>query len=310
MTVIAVAGATGTIGRPLVELLAVDPAKVVRAATRTPSSTAFDRAVTTVDFDWQRPDGADELLADAELLVVIPPAGQHPLATVEILLDRARAHGAQHVVLVSTLGADFTPGFAFGRWALESEHALRAAGLSWTVVRPNSYMSNFAGMLRPGPDGALRMPWADGATSFVDPADVAAAMAAVLGSPADHRGIVYELTGPAALTCANIAEILSAAGGEPIRYIAMPPGEVRARMIAGGAPPPFVDALMELHAVMAGRDRARVTDHLARLTGRPPRSLSQWAEAHPRIRQASRMSSLSRSASTASRRSITSGQPS
>lgn len=286
MTTIAVTGATGTIGRPLVELLAGDPDAVVRVATRAPSSTAIDGPVTAIDFDWQRPDASGQLLDGADLLVVIPPSGQHPLATVEILLEHARANGTRHVVLVSTFGADFTPGFAFGRWALESERALLRSGLAWTVVRPNSYMSNFAGIARPGPDDVLRLPWGEGATSFVDPADVAAAMAAVLDSPADHRGAIYELTGPAALTCNDIAEILSEASDSVIRYLDIPLDDVAARMVAGGAPRPFVDALIELHRVMASQARARVTDHIARITGRSPRSLSEWAKSNY-VRQAS-----------------------
>jgi uncharacterized protein YbjT (DUF2867 family) len=282
MTTVAIAGATGPIGRRLVTLLVDDPTINLRLASRNPANTGWSAAanLTVVEFDWQRPDAAAELLAGSDVLVVIPPSGHHPLATTEVLIARSRAAGVRHIVFLSTFGADLEPGFAFGRWALASERALASCGIPWTVVRPNSYMTNFTGMLRPGPDGALRAPWAEGATSFVDPDDVAAGLAAVLRDPARHAGVVYELTGPAPLTGHDVANVLSESSGTAIRYVDTPLAAVRAGMLSRGTPPPFVDALLEVHIVMSGHGRARVTDHVHRLTGRPARSLAQWAAGH------------------------------
>lgn len=94
----------------------------------------------------------------------------------------AASADVRHVLFVSTLGADFDPGFTFGRWAPAGEQVVRAAGVPWTVIRPNSYQSNLLGMLRPGPDGALRMPWGAGRCSFVHRRDVAEVAAGILFS--------------------------------------------------------------------------------------------------------------------------------
>ena len=176
-----VLGATGTIGRSVVELLAAKSGVTVRVTTRTPTSlpaTLRLRSVTAFAFDWDTPTGLDRLLRDCDAVLLIPPSGHPAEATATQVAHAAASAGVRHMVFLSTLGADFDPGFTFGRWALAGEHAVAPASVPHTVLRPNSYMSNFYGMLRPADDGALRLPWGLGTNSFVDPRDVAECAAA------------------------------------------------------------------------------------------------------------------------------------
>ena len=199
MRTILVTGATGTIGRAVIKNLSQHGDVAIRAATRHPGQLRADagaKQLTPIAFDWAAPDAASDITAAADTMLVLPPSAHHPLPATTRLLDSAIASGVQHVAFLSTLGADFEPGFAFGRWALAGEQAVAAAGLPYTVLRPNSYMTNFLTMQRPGRDGALRLPWSDGACSFVHPGDVAAAAAQVLLEPHGHDGKTYELTGP------------------------------------------------------------------------------------------------------------------
>lgn len=277
---ILVTGATGTIGTRVVQLLADRPAITVRAATRQPDALeAASKRVAPVAFDWDAPESVDELVAGADVLLLVPPAAHHPLPAAARLLEAAAGAGVAHVVVVSTLGADFDPGFTFGRWALAGEAAVAASGLPYTVLRPNSFMANFWTTLRPGPDGALRLPWGDGASSFVDPADVAAVAATVLVDPGPHAGATYRLTGPEALTAPAIAATLRAVTGEPVHYVDTRAELIRARLSGAGLPEPMVTALMELHAVMASGARAGVTSDVERITGRPPTSFADFAAA-------------------------------
>ena len=223
---------------------------------------------------------AGDIAAAAGTMLVLPPAAHHPLPATTRLLDSAVTAGVQHIVFLSTLGADFEPGFAFGRWALAGEQAVAAAGLPYTVLRPNSYMTNFLTMMRPGHDGAIRLPWGDGACSFVDPRDVAAAAAQVLLEPHGHDGQTYELTGPEALNLHAIAAVLRAATGTHIHYVDTPLATVRDALSNSGMPQPMVTAFLELHSVMASSKRAPVTGHVRQVTGRPPRSFTGFAAEH------------------------------
>ena len=230
MRTILVTGATGTIGRAVIKILSQHDDVAIRAATRHPGQLRADAGtgqLIPIAFDWDAPDGAGDIAAAAGTMLVLPPAAHHPLPATTRLLDSAIAAGVQHIVFLSTLGADFEPGFAFGRWALAGEQAVAAAGLPYTVLRPNSYMTNFLTMMRPGPDGAIRLPWGDGACSFVDPRDVAAAAAQVLLEPHGHDGQTYDLTGPEALNLHAIAAVLREATGTHIHYVDTPLATVR-----------------------------------------------------------------------------------
>lgn len=283
MRTILVTGATGTIGRAVTKFLSRHGDVTVRAATRLPGKFRADAGpgqLTPVAFDWDAPDAASDITAAATTMLVLPPAARHPLPATARLLASAVASGVQHIVFLSTLGADFEPGFAFGRWALTGEQAVAAAGLPYTVLRPNSYMSNFATMSRPGQDGAIRLPWRDGACSFVDPRDVAAAAAQVLLEPHGHNGKTYELTGPEALSVHAVAAVLRAATGTGIHYVDTPPATFRNALSNSGMPEPMITAFLELHSVMASGDRAPVTRHVQQVTGQPPRSFAGYAAEH------------------------------
>lgn len=283
MRTILVTGATGTIGRAVVKILSQHDDVTIRAATRHPGQLRGDAGterLTPVAFDWDAPHTASDITAAGGTMLVLPPAAHHPLPATTRLLDSAITAGVQHVVFLSTLGADFEPGFAFGRWALAGEQAVAAAGLPYTVLRPNSYMTNFLTMQRPGHDGALRLPWSDGACSFVDPRDVAAAAVQVLLEPHGHDGQTYELTGPEALNIHAIAAILRAATGTPIHYVDTPLATVRDALSGAGMPQQMITAFLELHSVMASSQRAPVTSHVRQVTGRPPRSFAGFAAEH------------------------------
>jgi uncharacterized protein YbjT (DUF2867 family) len=282
MKTILVTGATGTIGRAVVKILSQRGNVAIRAATRYPDRLRADAGteqLTPIAFDWAAPHAAAGI-AGASTMLVLPPAAHHPLPATTRLLDSAVAGGVQHIVFLSTLGADFVPGFAFGRWALAGEQAVAAAGLPYTVLRPNSYMTNFLTMSRPGRDGALRLPWSDGTCSFIDPRDVAAAAAQVLLEPHGHDGKTYELTGPEALSLHEIAAVLRATTGTGIHYVDTPPATVRDALSSSGMPQQMVTAFLELHSVMASSKRAPVTSHLRQVTGRPPRSFAGFAAEH------------------------------
>ena len=154
MRTIIVTGATGTIGRAVIKILSQHDGVAIRAATRHPEKVRAGvgaEQLTPIAFDWDAPHTAGDVTAPGGTMLVLPPAAHHPLPATTRLLDSAITTGVQHIVFLSTLGADFEPGFAFGRWALAGEQAVAAAGLPYTVLRPNSYMTNFLTMFTARP---------------------------------------------------------------------------------------------------------------------------------------------------------------
>jgi len=103
-----------------------------------------------------------------------------------------------------------------------------------------------------------------------------AAAAAVLTEPG-HAGAGYDVTGPEALSYADVAAKLTTVLGRPISYVDAPDDAVRQALLGFGLSEWFADALVGLYQDYrrSGPDgyAAQVTDTVPRLTGRPARSL-------------------------------------
>jgi uncharacterized protein YbjT (DUF2867 family) len=124
--------------------------------------------------------------------------------------------------------------------------------------------------------GFFRGAFGDGAMGYVDLKDVGAVAARVLTGTGDE-GKAYELTGPEALSCADIAVRLSAALGREIRYEDVPAEAIRQGMASRGMPEWFANATVEVMEHARTGAAARVTDAVSELTGRPPRSYADFA---------------------------------
>ena len=272
---ILVTGATGNLGRHVVErLLARDVA--VRSLARRPAPPRA--GVDPVVGDLSRPDGLRAALAgvDAVLLVwpVLEPGRAH--AVVEELLA---AQVPRTVYLSSTAVADdrARQSDPIAQVHSDMEALLHDDGLQPVVLRSDTLASNargWAAQVRAGdevagPDVAP--------TAVVDERDVAGAVVtALLGSP---RGDTpYLLTGPEPLTRAEQVARLGTALGRDLRFRPLAADRARARMLADGLPRDLVDALVA--AALHRPASTRLTADVERLTGRPARAFATWAADH------------------------------
>ena len=260
-----ITGATGTIGRHVVELLRAQ-GENVRALTRDPARMPAGDGVEVVRGDF---DDAESLrrAADGVTAVFLLTAPPQPHAGHDLaMIAAAREAGVPRMVKLSAIGTGVRyAGSVIGSWHLEGEEALQSSGLAWTVLRPSVFASNtlsWADAIRTGtpvPDTA-----GGAAQGVVHPRDVAACAAAVLTQPG-HDGATYTLTGPQALSVAEQAAILSKTLGRDI--------EVRA------APAPVAAWAASVSWARDGHN-ATVTDDVSRLLGRPPRTFTEWAGEH------------------------------
>jgi uncharacterized protein YbjT (DUF2867 family) len=119
----------------------------------------------------------------------------------------------------------------------------------------------------------------EGRVAFIDTRDIAAVAAELLTNPG-HQGTSYTLTGPEALSAAEVAERLSAATGRQVRYVDVGADGFRQALAGAGMPGWLVDGVVEGNTMLAAGHGATVTDEVARLTGRPPRTFAQFAADH------------------------------
>jgi uncharacterized protein YbjT (DUF2867 family) len=128
----------------------------------------------------------------------------------------------------------------------------------------------------------IRGPGGDGRVAAVVQDDIADAAAAVLRDPAPHSGRTYDLTGPAALTLAEVAAALGTATGRTVTYHPETVEEAYASRAGYGAPDWQVEAWVSTYAAIAAGEMAGVSTHVADLTGHPATTLDDLLRAESR----------------------------
>ncbi len=268
---IVVTGATGNVGRPLVQALAAAGEKVT-AVSRRPGSNVPD-GVVHLPADLLRPESLEPALDGADALFLLTSgewhAGGGDLAGV---LDVARACGVRRIVLQSSQGV------GTGRHPSGLEDAVTGSGMGWTLLRPGGFASNdlaWSESVR-----GLRTvftPFADIALPVVDPADIADVAAAVLLADG-HDGRIYEITGPAPTSPRERVAAIDAALGEEVRLVEQPRAEARAQMLQF-MPEQAVEATLDILGEPTPAEQ-RVSPDVERVLGRPPRGYAEWVGRH------------------------------
>lgn len=274
---IALTGAAGTVGRAVIdELVArgVRPLAIVRSAG---SAAALAGTADVVLADVERSGWLEHDLVQTRRLFMLTPLHPRQDELQRRIIDAAKRAGVAHVVKLSALGADPDARVAIHRQHGLGDAHLIGSGMGYTCLRPNAFMQNAvqwrASIAR---TGAIVLPVGDARVSMIDVRDIAAAAAQVLTTP-DLSDQVYELTGPEALSYAEVADHLSRATGRTIRHRDVPPGEARRTLLSAGMPEWAVDARLELYATYRAGAAERTTTTVADLTGRPPRRFVDFA---------------------------------
>jgi uncharacterized protein YbjT (DUF2867 family) len=269
---ILVTGATGNVGGELVRAL-VEAGEGVRALSRGERS-ALPAGVDAVAGDLDRPESLSGALAGVRGVFLLPGFRDMPGVLAEI-----RRAGVERVVLLSGSSApagDMSN--AISRYMIRSEAAVRESGVPWAVLQPSGFMSNalqWAPQLRAG--DVVRAPFAEVRIATIDPHDIAVVASRALLSD-EHAGRSYLLSGPEALLPADRVRVLGAVLGRDLHFEGQSDAEARAEMSAT-TPPEYVDAFFSFYAD-GTLDESKVLPTVQEVTGRPPRTFEQWAEAH------------------------------
>ena len=273
-----ITGATGKVGQELVEQLAAQNVEF-RALAHSPASAQKLRAqgIETVEGDIAKPDTFAAALQDVDHLFLLTSGGPNQVEVENGVVDAAKQAGVRHIVKLSVFGADpQSPVLLTRPHALVEQH-IRNSGLDYTILRPNSFMQNFAVNDAPTikAQGAIYSSVNEGRISHVDTRDIAAVAVAAL-TQSGHTGQTYELNGGEALTYAEVAQKLSVHLGKPINYVAVTDEQARAGMIGAGVPEAYADGLINLFQAYRANLAAALSNDIAQVLGRPPRTLDAY----------------------------------
>jgi uncharacterized protein YbjT (DUF2867 family) len=224
MTIL-VTGATGTVGRQVVEHL-VQRGADVRALVRDPTKAALPAGVDVVRGDLLDVDALRGGLAGVSTLFLLNAVVADEYTQALIALNLARAAGVERIVYLSVIHSDVyvdVPHFA-GKFAVE--RMIERMGLHATVLRPAYFIDNdlsIQDVVRG--HGLYPMPIGSKGLAMVDTRDIAEVAAIELlrreRSPVPLPLERINVVGPDTLTGADVAAIWSDALGRPVAY----PGE-------------------------------------------------------------------------------------
>ncbi|WP_172557560.1 SDR family oxidoreductase [Vibrio fluvialis] len=272
MNKVLVLGASGHVGQPLVaELLA--KGEQVKAASR--SGQAFGAAEGVV-FDFADPTTFDAAFDGVDRAYVMLPGGYvESKALLEPVIQAAAERNVK-VVFQSVLGVDADDSIPYR----QLEIALENSGVPYVILRPNWFADNFHTYWKAGIDqGVIGVPAGEGKSSFIDVRDIASSAAAALTTNRfDNQA--FNLTGPEALSYAQAAQKISEALGKPVAYQAMEEGAFCDLLKSVGVPADYAEFLTSIFYPVREGWTAGVSDAVATLTGKAPRSLDEYIADH------------------------------
>ncbi|SDN40732.1 NAD(P)H-binding protein [Allokutzneria albata] len=275
MTIL-VTGATGNVGRNVVEMLLAEGASV-RATSRSPERAGLPEGVDVRAADLARPETLAEALSEVDNVYLFPEPD-----AVGGFVELAEAAGVRRVVVLSSLSAKESDADqdVIGRRHVLVERAVEASTMDWTFVRPGAFAANtlqWAHSIRA--EGVVRAPYADAQVAPVHEKDIAAvAVRALLDD--GHAGKAYELTGPESITQRRQVELIAQAIGRPVRFEEQTPEQAR-ELMSRWAPSGVIDSLLGYLGDSVGKT-AEIFDITEKITGKPARTFAGWAAEHAR----------------------------
>ncbi|MFG0773663.1 SDR family oxidoreductase [Vibrio plantisponsor] len=272
MSKVLVLGASGNVGRPLVDAL-LAKGEQVKAASR--SGKSFGAAEGVV-FDYTDPSTFEPAFDGVDRAYVMLAGGYVESKALLIPVIEAAAARNVKVVFQSVLGVDADDSIPYR----QVEIALENSGVPYVILRPNWFSDNFHTYWKAGIDqGVIAVPAAEGKSSFIDVRDIAESAAAVLTTDKfDNQA--FNLTGPEAFSYAEAAAKISAALGKPVHYQAMEDGAFCDMLKGVGVPADYAEFLTSIFYPVREGWTAGVSEAVQVLTGKPARSLDTYIKDH------------------------------
>ena len=271
---IVVTGATGNVGRELVQTLIASGTEVI-AVSRNIADAALPERVHARPADLADPETLPQAFDGATALFLMLSGAGAQQTDVTAVLQVAKASGVERVVLLSSQGVLTRPNSpTHGILMRTIEQAVEQSGIDWTILRPGGFASNayaWAETIRA--QRAVYAPFGDVGLPVIDPADIAAVAAAALQQDG-HAGNAYLLSGPALVTPRQRAAAISEALSEPIQFIEIDRQQALEQMTQF-MPESIADTTLNILGQLTP-DEQQISPDVHGILGRPENTFADW----------------------------------
>lgn len=268
---ILVSGATGNVGKELVGFL-LDKGVKVRVLVRDSQKAArWGNRVEIAVGDLDQPETLLPAMQGVEKLYFVTPDPKQ----VTNLLTAAQKAGIRHVVKQSTIEAGRSLGP--GKWHRQQEELIKSIGFEWTFLRPTMMMVNTIEWWKETIklQNAVYFPGGKGKVPPVAPRDVARVACTVL-TELGHEGKIYEITGPEALSIAEMVQTLAKALNKSIQYTDVPVLAAGISLIRFGLPLYVINGLMHTLGALRKSEYEYVTYAVEYIGKHESQTYEQW----------------------------------
>ncbi len=282
---IVVTAATGQLGQRTVnELLKRVPPAQVGVAVRNPDKAQdfARRGVTVRQADYDDGAALTAALQGAEKVIFISGDAPTDVRNVQHqnVIDAARQAHVRQMIYTSFIDANADSPFPFGAAHAFTEGALRESGLDWVFARNSLYADGVLdGIPQILQSGVHVSSAGDGRASYISRDDLARALAA-LATSEGHSRKAYDLTGPAAVSQAEIVATLARLTGKSLVYQPIPHAALADGLKQAGLPDFVIGIIIGLNQTIEAGRVAAVSDDVRRLTGQAPERIEALVERH------------------------------
>jgi NAD(P)H dehydrogenase (quinone) len=160
----------------------------------------------------------------------------------------------------------------------ETERAIAESGLGYTVLRNNLYADYFVYSLPYAVKfGKIMNAYGSGKVGYVLREDCARAAAAALAASFTGKATL-DITGPSAITQAELAAITSELSGRPVEYVAIDADASKKAQIAAGMPAPVAELMVSFELAGAKGQLSAASQTVQELTGTRATSVREFLE--------------------------------
>ncbi len=276
---ILITGATGNVGSATLDNLGT-PDVSLRALVHGESTTQTmrHRGVEAVVGDFLEPDSLAPALEGVNTVLLITPIHPKQVAQATNVIEAARDSGNDpRIVRLSVAQASHEAPTRNSRQHAEIEEELISSGLPYTLLRPTTFMQNTLMIARTvASEGKIYQPFEDGRLGMIDARDIGEVAAKVL-TEEGHEGKTYTLTGPAAISFHDIAEMLSEVLGKKVDYIPISLEKAKEAMLGMGLSEWKAEVLIEYARAHSQGYSNFTTEDFEQLTGHTATSYKEFA---------------------------------
>jgi NAD(P)H dehydrogenase (quinone) len=257
----------------------------VVAGTRKPEKLAdlAARGVVVRHADFEDRKGLESAFAGVDrVLIISTDAIDRPgrrLAQHQAAVAAAVSAGVKHASYTSMPNPETSP-VVFAPDHLGSEQALKASGLSYTILRNCWYTEFLIPTLAPAvASGKLTAATGQGGAPYVTREDCARTAAAALAST-DTGNQTWNITGPDLIAYPELAKLATELTGASVVFEPVTPEERIRQLIAAGTPEPIAKLLVSSQMAIAQGKMGIPTTAVKELTGRAPVSVREFLSSH------------------------------